>query len=222
MKQKTTLLLAAAAMLVVGAAGQARADVLFDFEGSVQSWFRFGPGTLDWGPSVGDGVGGSDAIRYITSLDETIWGGAVRSPNLGTVPIDLSQYTAFSADVQLSVDGLDPAYPGPGPNVELMLQLPGYFEWAKSVSLPADGNYYNISSTFADLTPQNVATEPITAAQLADPNLQIRVLLRNLNREPGAPTGKIRLRVDNVMAVPEPTSAALLALGGLALLRRRR
>jgi len=233
MSRKWSLLLAAA--MVVGAAGVAHADLLFDFEGSTQQWFRFGGGTLDFGLASGQGTHGAgpDAISYVTNLDETLFGGAVRSGNQSTWATapgfawapgvsSMADYTAFKADVQLSVDGLSPVYPGPGPNVELMLSLPGYMEYATSVSIPADGSYHTISSGFANLTPQNAATLPITAAQLADPNLQIRVVLRNLNRDPGAPSGKIRLRVDNVQAVPEPTSLALLALGGLAALRRRR
>lgn len=223
---KNSLIWAAAlAMLLMGTVGAARADLLFDFEGSVQSWGRFGGGTLDFGLAAGGGSHGvgPDGIFYVTNLNDTLWGGAVRSPNQSTWPGGqrLSDYTGFSADVQLSIDGLDPAYPGPGPNVELMLQLPGYLEFAKIVSIPADGNYYTISSDFADLVPQNAATEPITQAQLSADNLQIRVLLRNLNREPEAVSGKIRLRVDNIQAIPEPASLMLLGLGALALLRRR-
>ncbi len=216
---------AALAMLLMGTVGAARADLLFDFEGGVQGWYRFGGGTLDFGPAPGQGSQGAgpDGIFYVTNLNETLYGGAVRSANQSTWPGGqrLTDYTGFSADVQLSLDGLTPAYPGPGPNVELMLQLPGYLEFAKIVSIPADGNYYTISSDFADLVPQNLATAPITEAQLGADNLQIRVLLRNLNREPGAVSGKIRLRVDNIQAFPEPASLSLLALGALALVRRR-
>lgn len=218
---KVIVCVAAAAMLVVGQVRTAQADVLYDFEGGVQSWFRFGPGTLDFGPAPGQGSSG-DGIFYVTSLDETIYGGAVKSPDLQTDGYDMSDYTGFSADVQLSVDGLDPQYPGPGPNVELMFQLPGYLEWAAIESIPLDGSWNTISSDFADLIPQNTATLPITPAQLADPSLEIRVLLRNINRDPGDPSGKVRMRVDQVTAFPEPSSLALFALAGLALLRRRR
>jgi hypothetical protein len=225
MKNSLTIGLAALAILLVGTVGVARADLLFDFEGSVQNWSRFGGGTLDFGLAEGQGSQGAgpDGIFYVTNLNYTLYGGAVRSPNQSTWPGGqrLTDYTGFSADVQLSVDGLDPAYPGPGPNVELMLQLPGYLEFAKIVSIPADGNYYTISSDFADLVPQNLATEPITQAQLGADNLQIRVLLRNLNRVEGDPSGKIRLRVDNIQAIPEPASLMLLGLGALALVRRR-
>jgi hypothetical protein len=141
---------------------------------------------------------------------------------LGDDGYDLSGYTGFSADVQLSVDGLDPAFPGPGPQVELMLQLPGYLEWAKIVTLPLDGSWHTISSDFEDLTPQNAATDPITQAQLGHEDLEIRVLLRDLHDGDPVPEGKVRMRVDQVQAFPEPTSLSLLALGGLALLRRRR
>ncbi len=209
------------AVLSLALAGAAQADVLFDFETGVQGWYRFGGGTLHFGPAAGEGSSG-DGIVYVTNLNESLWGGAVKSPDLPGVGIDMSQYTAFSADVQLSNDALDPVYPGPGPNVELMLNLPGYLEWTASYSLPVDGQYYTLSSTYADLVPSNAATAPITLAQLQDPSLEIRVLLRNTQRDAGAPSGKIRLRVDNVQAVPEPVAGLLLAVGGFALLRRGR
>jgi len=175
------------------------ADVLFDFEGSVQNWWRFGAGTVNFGLAAGLGSTG-DGVYYITSLDPSLWGGAVKSPDLPSAGIDLSQYSGFSADVQLSTDGLSPVYPGPGPQVELMLQLPGYLEWAALFDIPADGQYRTIAANFADLIPQNTATLPITEAQLQDPSLEIRVLLRNLNRDAGDPTGQVRLRVDTVRA----------------------
>jgi hypothetical protein len=177
------------------------AEVLFDFEGSTQNWWRFGAGTLTFGRAVGLGSTG-DGIYYVTNLEPNLWGGAVKSPDLPAAGIDLSQYSGFSADVQLSTDGLSPAYPGPGPQVELMLQLPGYFEWAALFDIPPDGQYRTVASDFADLIPQSSATMPITEAQLQDPSLEIRVLLRNLNRSPGDPTGKVRLRVDTVSARP--------------------
>jgi len=222
MKRKLILWMAAVALLAIGAVGTARADVvLYDFEGGTDLWWRFGGGTLDFGADPGNGSVG-DGIYYVTSLDETLWGGAVRSPDLGDAGYDMSMFTGFRADVQLSVDGLDPAYPGPGPQVELMFQLPGYYEWAAHVDLPLDGTWHTISANFADLIPQNVATDPITPAELARPDLEIRVLLRNLNRDPGAVAGKVRMRVDEVAAFPEPASLSLLALGGAVLVRRRR
>jgi len=223
MKTTLAVCIAAVALLAVGA-GQAQATVLFDFEGDppgVDGWYRFGGGTLDFGHAPGLGSSG-DGIFYVTDINETLWGGAVKSPDLPSVGIDLSTYTGFSADVQLSVDGLDPQYPGPGPQVELMLNLPGYLEWAAITVLPLDGSWQTISEDFANLTPQSAATDPITLEQLQNPSLEIRVILRNLNRDPGDPYGKVRMRMDTVTAFPEPTSLALLGLGGLALLRRRR
>ena len=67
---------------------------------------------------------------------------------------------------------------------------------------PAEGQYRTVAADFAGLTPQNTATLPITEAQLRDPSPEIRVLLRNLNRDTGDPTGKARLRVDTVSARP--------------------
>lgn len=179
----------------------APADVLFDFEGSVQDWWRFGSGTISFGLASGAGSSG-DGIFYVTSLDPSLYGGAVKSPDLPSVGIDLSDYTGFSADVQLSTNGLSPPYPGPGPQVELMLQLPGYYEWAALFDIPPDGQYRTVAADFADLIPQNTATLPITQAQLQDPSLEIRVLLRNLNRDSGDPSGKVRLRVDTVSGRP--------------------
>lgn len=220
MKRYVKASLVAVTLLVIGV-GQAQATVLFDFETGVQGWYRFGNPTLDFGPTTEGSVG--NGLSYVAGFtDPTWWGGAVKSPDLPTVGIDMSQYSGFSADVQLSVDALDPVYTGTPPNVELMFQLPGYLEWAKVVSLPMDGNYYTISSSFADLVPQSSATAPITMAQLQDPSLEIRVVLRNQQAYVGGSTGKLRMRVDQVQGIPEPASIALLSLGGLALLRKRR
>lgn len=222
MKRKLIVCMAAVALVAIGAGGAVRADtVLYDFEGGIDGWWRFGGGTLDFGADPGLGSVG-DGLFYVTNIDESLWGGAVRSPDLGDDGYDMSEYTGFRADVQLSVDGLDPPYPGPGPQVELMFQLPGYYEWATHADLPLDGSWHTVSSDFADLIPQNAATDPITMEELARPDLEIRVLLRNLDREPGAPSGKVRMRVDEVTAFPEPAALTMLALGGVALLRRRR
>jgi hypothetical protein len=225
MKLKLVASAAVAVALVLGVTGPAQATVLFDFEGGTQTWWRFGPGTLDFGaaPTEGSQGAGPDGIFYVTSLDENTWGGAVRSPDLPGFGIDMSQYTAFSADIQLSTDNLDPAYPGPV-QIELMLNLPGYLEWSKNVpSFPIDGAYHTVSSDFADLVPQNAAVAPITPAQLLDPSLEIRVIVRNVLRDPGDPAGKLRMRVDNVQGiVPEPATLGLLAIGGFTVLRRRR
>jgi hypothetical protein len=222
MMNKVIVCVAAVAMLVVVQVRTAQADVLYDFEGGVQGWYRFGSGTLGFGPAPGQGSSG-DGIYYVLNLQPQWWGGAVRSYPIADDGYDLSGYTGFSADVQMSVDGLDPAFPGPGPNVELMLRLPGYMEWAVIEALPLDGSWHTMSSDFADLTPDGTyATAPITQAQLADPNLEIRVLLRDLHDGDPVPSGKVRMRVDTITAFPEPASLALLGLGGLALVRRRR
>ncbi|MBN1513477.1 MAG: PEP-CTERM sorting domain-containing protein [Phycisphaerae bacterium] len=218
--KKSLIWAAALAMLLVGTVGVARADLLYGFEGGVQSWGRFGNGTLDFGAAPGLGSVG-DGIYYVLNLQPQWWGGAVKSPAQSTMGYDMSQYTGFSADVQLSVDGLDPAFPGPGPQVELMLRLPGYLEWAKIETLPLDGSWHTISSDFADLVPQSSATDPITQAQLQNPSLEIRVLLRDLHQGDPVPSGKVRMRVDQIAAFPEPASLALLALGALVLVRRR-
>ncbi len=221
MKRRFVLGLAAVAMLAICAVGETRADdVLFDFEGGTDAWWRFGGGTLDFGAAPGEGTVG-DGIFYVTSLDETLWGGAVKSPDLPGAGVDMTQYTGFTMDVQLSTDGLDPVYPGPGPQIELMLQLPGYLEWAALYTAP-DEDYHTYQADYATMIPQSSATDPITPAQLADPSLEIRVVLRNLNRDPGDVSGKLRMRIDQVIGIPEPTSLGLLGLGGLALLRRRR
>ncbi|HRX84861.1 MAG TPA: hypothetical protein P5572_07575 [Phycisphaerae bacterium] len=165
------------------------ADTLFDFESGSQGWFAFGNGTLASGVDAG---GSSGQGRYHTADfdDPTMtYGFGDRSSN----GVDLTAYSAMSIDARLT--NPDPADPFIGtPQIEFMLSI-GYLEWAKVFTLT--DSYQTLAVNFADLVPQSSANQPVTAAQLGDPGMRIKLVMRKNSN-----TGKVRLEYDEVKAYP--------------------
>ena len=205
-----------AALLLSTVVASSLADtVLYDFEvGGVfnnQGWSSYGTATTDSG-QTNDASVGSFARFHSFNMALGSWGIGDKSPKSSATYGfgDLNPYAGISADVKLTVQ--DP--PTSLTTVEMLLAI-GYMEWTSFHTMTSD--YQTISASFADLIPQSSATEPITAAQLASPDLQIKFVIRR-----GTDTGKGVLRYDHITAwVPEPAALSLLALVGLTGLRRR-
>jgi len=192
--------------------------VLYEFETgdppaySAQGWFSFGVPTTDSGSTNQAAVGGY-ARFHSFNMNLGGWGIGDRSPSSSDPTWgfgDLNPYVGISAYVKLTLGNP----PTTIDTIELMLAI-GDAEWTSFHTLTSE--YQQISARFVDLIPQGTATEPITSAQLADPNLQIKLVMRR-----GSDTGRGVLRYDHICAwVPEPGALTLLAMVGLMGLRRR-
>jgi MYXO-CTERM domain-containing protein len=194
-------------MLAFVPAGQA--TVLFDFESGAQGWGSYGPLHTDAGPLTAGSVGKG---RFHTA-DFSItpgWGIVDVSP-----VVDLSAYTGMSVDARLrNVPGY-PDFSGT-PEMEFMIVV-GYAEWTTKVTLTS--SYQTFAVDFVDLTPNYYATiAPYFGGlpALNNPALKIQLVMRK-----GDKAGTAELDYDQVSGTPEPASLGLVALGLLAVLRRR-
>jgi hypothetical protein len=162
---------------------------LFDFESGDQGWFSFGNGTTASGITP---TGSSGQGRFHTADfdDPTMtWGMGDKSAN----GVDMSPYTGMSIDARLtSPDAQDP-FVG-SPVLEFMLSI-GYLEWAEEFTLTE--SYQTLSVDFANLVPQGTATQPVTPAQLGDPGMRIKLIMRKAGK-----SGKAKLEYDEVYGLP--------------------
>jgi len=216
MKRSAVAIALVLAFGMLTASAQYQETVLYEFEvdGAYngQGWGSFGVPTTDSGMTTDASVG--DYARFHSfNMALGSWGIVDRSPSSSDASWgfgDLSGYDGIAADVKMTQ--LDP--PTGIDTIELLLAI-GYAEWTSFHPLTSE--YQTISAKFDELIPQSSATDPITPEQLADPSLQIKLVLRR-----GEDTGHAVLRYDHIVAfIPEPASLTLLALAGLVGLRRR-
>jgi hypothetical protein len=165
------------------------ADILFDFETGDQGWFSFGTGTIASGITA-SGSSGRGRFHTANFNDPGMTYGFGDKSADG---VDMSPYTGMSIDARISSP--DPQAPFVGnPVIEFMLSI-GYLEWAEEFTLSE--TYQTLAVDFADLTPQGTATQPVTPAQLNDPGMRIKLVMRKNSN-----TGKIELEYDQVKGFP--------------------
>ena len=184
--------------IVVALAGGAIAaadTVLFDFADGSQGWGAFGPITTDSGVDPDSAIG--QGRYHVGDFDLAGWGMVAVSP-----AVDMSPYTGLRLFARLrDVPGYTP-FSG-SPDVRFGLGI-GDAEWLADATLT--DAFGLLESTFDGLTPDGeFATAPITPAELADPNLQIKlVMLKGINAGVG------ELDYDQVTGLGGPGNSQVL------------
>ncbi|MEQ8209696.1 MAG: PEP-CTERM sorting domain-containing protein [Lacipirellulaceae bacterium] len=212
----TLLTLVTLSAFVFSYAPQAQAIVkgeLADFTGGNNGW-RHGQGSWPLlsggqdGPtddflSIQSQGGGGALSRMIALNTSPEWTGDFTAAGISTVNVDVLNENGQALDVRFSVDG------GGGRFATNSISVPSSSEW-QSLSFSFD------PSNFQSAGGGNIAD---TLSSV----FEIRVLHNPSASWLGAPINAT-LGVDNILAIPEPSSLAIFTLAGLSVtaVRRRR
>lgn len=142
-------------------------EVLYSFESGSDGWGAFGPLTTDSGVDPDGAIG--QGRYHVADFGLAGWGIVAVSPS-----VDLSAFSGLRVTARLrEVPGFTPFAGTPVLRMGVGI---GEAEWLSDFVLTETFAAY--SANFADLTPDGVfATAPITPAELADPNLQIKFVI---------------------------------------------
>lgn len=213
---------AVVAALALLSPAAAHAQIAFgqidDFEdGTVQDWqgsignFSNQP---NGGPAgAGDnyleviGNGGFGSGSRVASFNEDQWSGNYAAAGVTAVRLDMANFGATDLEMRI------------------LLPLAAGGDWTTTVAevVPADGIWRSYTFSLTEAAMTQVGGAGTFAQAISGVN---RLLIRH---ETGAPSGigggtpiVGTLGLDNITAIPEPSTIALMSLAGLALLRHRR
>lgn len=204
-------------MMTAAANAQISFGQIDDFQdGTTQGWGG-GPGSSNvatGGPAgAGDaylqviGTGGFGQGSRVATFNDTQWPGDYVAAGVDAIQVDMANFGASNLEMR----------------AVLFFTASGDWTSTNTTVIPADGIWrsYTFGLGAGDLT--QVGGVGSHAAALASVG---RLMFRH---QPGAPAGigggvpiAGTLGIDNITAIPEPSSVALLAIGGLALLRRKK
>ncbi|HNO77947.1 MAG TPA: PEP-CTERM sorting domain-containing protein [Phycisphaerae bacterium] len=218
-------LFSAKSSMVVGAfatamllTAQANATVTLghvdDFQdGTTQSWAGgSGPTNIPTGGPAGAGDQylqlSSTGTKPIGTKNENQWIGDLTGAGITSIEADVANFGA--TDLELRVLAIESGFAS-------------QYTSTSTIVVPAGGNWIHV---VFDLTTPNMTLVGGVTPDVATALSSVQTLL--IRHQPGAPQGVAgspsvvgQLGIDNITATPEPATLGLLALGGIAALRRR-
>jgi hypothetical protein len=218
-------------LLLIVAAGSLPAVSIYQVDtfqdGTTLGWFVPGaspnpPVNVATGGPAGAGdaylrlaaTGGATAGGRLAVLNESQWAGNYLAAGIAAIRMNANNFGPEDLYLRLLFEDFGPL---PGPPVNLALS-------ANAVVVPANSGWMTVQFPIApgDLMPETFGT---VVGALTDTNT-LRIFHNPMPAFPGPgvgiPSVSAVLGVDNIAAIPEPGTWALLAGGFLLLLSRRR
>lgn len=185
-----------------------------DFQdGTTQSWTGgSSPTNIATGGPAGAGDRylelSSDGSKPIGARNENQWIGNLTAAGVTSIEADVANFGA--TDLELRVLALETVFAS-------------QYTSTSTIVVPTGGNWIHV---VFDLTAPNMTLVGGATPDVATALSSVQTFL--IRHQPGAPAGVAgspsvvgQLGIDNIIATPEPATLGLLALGGIAVLRRR-
>jgi hypothetical protein len=217
MTKNTTSVLAMAALAGTASAGLWSTQVITDLESQLQS-----DGSLVIATNAGAGagatavtVGGIDfgtdesMLSRITNHADTIWLDGSETPAVANLMGTGHRIAEWSPDEEISFGEMFVV----GQQYRMQIIIGHAWDWAAVNLVGPDGqSFYNPDNDLNGVPQATLATYEWTATDT----------IQDFLMDVGDNQGRVNLLGFAVHAIPTPSAAALLGLGGLATLRRRR